>query len=138
MLSELLPAIAVFSILTVAALALIGRTLLRALTQRIGRESLTPQDVLALQSAVDEMTGRIDEAADRAVARLEARERDEGVDGSEGCADAVRSRFAKQRLRPSTISYQPVLRTPSAPSHSPRRRPHRKSSRSSPPRTLWR
>ena len=75
---ELFLTLGVFGILTVGLLAFFMRLISRAVKRGIAEESLTPQDLLALQSAADELVRRIEEAADSAIARLEAKEREVG------------------------------------------------------------
>jgi len=71
---ELLLTLSIFGLLTIAILALAARALSAAMIRKIREESLTPRDLSALESAADELVQRINDAADAAISRLEAKE----------------------------------------------------------------
>ena len=75
---EMLLTFLIFGLLTVGMLALAARALFAAMIRRIREESLTPQDLAALETAADELVRKIEEAADTAIARLEAKKREFG------------------------------------------------------------
>ena len=73
---ELFLTVCVFSLLLTGLIAYFARAAFRAAMRRINTESLTPQDIAALHDAADDLVRRIDEAADAAIARLDAKERE--------------------------------------------------------------
>jgi len=72
---ELLLTLSIFGLLTIAILALAARALSAAMIRKIREESLTPRDLSALESAADELVQRMNDAADAAISRLEAKEK---------------------------------------------------------------
>ena len=74
--SELLLTIAIFGILAVGLFAFAVRRISGAVMRKVREDSLTPQDLSALEDAADELVRRIEEATNAAIARLEAKERE--------------------------------------------------------------
>ncbi len=71
---EILVTLGIFSLFVVGIIALAIKWVFGLTLNKIKSDSLTPEDILELRAAADELVKRINEAADNAISRIENRE----------------------------------------------------------------